>query len=65
MAWSQVGNRWYQLTSGVVEKSVYHEDDDVYVGCGSWPEADFLAHANPYDENTEANYAAIKTALGI
>ena len=69
MDWIKIGNRWYRKETveevDYVQKSVYHEEDDEYVMCGEWTVEVFLAHAEPFDQNTEDNYDEIKTELNI
>ena len=73
MVYTTVGNRKYQLET----RNEYDLDGTPitvdYVMkctladccCGEWTSTVFLAHASTFDDNTETEYASIKTALGI
>lgn len=36
MAWTKIGNRYYDVVDGLLKKSTYDSDSDSYVECGSW-----------------------------
>jgi hypothetical protein len=67
----KIGNRVYtKATEGTVDyviKYTYDTTASNYLGssCGKWTVTDFLAHSTVFDGNTESQYSAIKTALGI
>jgi len=66
----KVGNRVYTVmdvdgTDYVVKYTHDVEADALGSECGRWEKTEFLAHADTYDGNTENEYDAIKTALGI
>jgi len=66
----KVGNRIYTLmdvdgTDFVVKYTHDIEADTLGPECGRWSKTDFLAHATTMDQNTENQYSAIKTALGL
>jgi hypothetical protein len=62
----KIGNRVYALDSSTVKKYTVSSDGETLGDlCGTWSDTEFVAHANTYDQNTESNYSAIKTALGL
>jgi len=65
MEYKKIGNRYYKLEEDIIYKATYNEEDDKYIVCGEWSTEVFLAHATPFDGNTEVEYDNIKTELGL
>jgi len=73
MDYKKIGNRYYKTE--VVEevesvvKATYNEEDEESAGeysvCGEWTVEVFLAHATPFDGNTEENYTEIVSELSL
>ena len=69
MDYKKIGNRYYRKETveevDMVQKATYNEEDDKYIPCGEWTVEVFLAHATPFDGNTEIEYDNIVSELGL
>ena len=65
MDYKKIGNRYYKKENEVVLKATFKEEEQEYVECGQWTIEVFLAHASPFDGNTEEQYAEIVKELSL
>jgi len=67
----KIGNRIYHKedvdgTEMVIKHTEDTEaSDNLREECGRWTTADFLAHAETYDQNTEDEYSNIVSTLSL